>query len=685
MNYKIKNLKISNNALTRISPRAFITNVNLQHLDLSNNNIFFNESTQLTWTSLTELQSINLAHNDISLTEIPYSWRHNWLNLKTLNVSHNRIGSELDVLHLKFEQNEITVDLSHNLIRKVKFGTATIWSNNLYQSTFLSENRVINITNNPIICDCDSLHLAEILRGNMKSSVQHWFKFSGDKIICSAPENLKNQDITQVPFQDFVCSEEKCPKECKCNNIPYISEIYLGCDGNGLEKIPTLTSLSTKFLNLTLNLANNNLKRVDIALSERMIYNTLTSLILSNNNITTLTKEDLPMNINNILYIDGNHFKHINTSVLDTMKTLRSLKLGNNNFECDCESYELYRFVMQNKRIIEDLENITFACNNTRPLRAVNINDQNEINNKNIFCTNYQNFISTVILPIALVLLVVFVVAFIIIFNKELILIKLYGNPITRRCFASEKEYDALPYDVFVSYAHQDEQYVEEVLVPGLEETKNIKYKCLVHVRDFIPGRSISEQIVEAVENSKRTIICLSKHFIASDWAQHEFEIAHRRKRVVIVLVGELPTKDEMSSDFWQYVSSNTYLSCKDKWFWEKLQFALPHGNNSSSDGKHFGLTTVSKRLKLSDPQNSNLQSNGRNGIHLFSDESVTADEQPTTTRNSNESNVENGTANILALPRSSSPAPSTSTMTTSITPSPSPKPKREANINAIS
>ena len=145
--------------------------------------------------------------------------------------------------------------------------------------------------------------------------------------------------------------------------------------------------------------------------------------------------------------------------------------------------------------------------------------------------------------------------------NKELILIKLYGHPITRKCFKSDKEDSSLPYDVFISYAHQDEQYVEEVLVPGLEETKDIKYKCLVHVRDFVPGRNISEQIIEAVDNSKRTLICLSKHFVASDWAQHEFEIAHRRNRVIIVVVSdELPTKNEMSTDFWKYNTARVML-----------------------------------------------------------------------------------------------------------------------------
>ena len=217
---------------------------------------------------------------------------------------------------------------------------------------------------------------------------------------------------------------------------------------------------------------------------------------------------------------------------------------------------------------------------------------------------------------------------------------------------------------MFVSYAHQDEQYVEEVLVPGLEETKELKYKCFVHVRDFVPGRAISEQIVEAVDNSKRTLICLSKHFLASDWAKQEFEVAHRKNRVVIILVGELPSRNEMSEDIWNYIHNNTYLASDDKWFWEKLQYALPHGVDRSNGGTHFSLATVSDRLKFTKSSMARLEVNDINGIDLASDDFAMADEH------SNTNNIHTGhpTGNGSVQPnhnthRASSPV--TSSITT--------------------
>ena len=65
--------------------------------------------------------------------------------------------------------------------------------------------------------------------------------------------------------------------------------------------------------------------------------------------------------------------------------------------------------------------------------------------------------------------------------------------------------------------------FVEQVMVPKLEDDPDeFKYRCLVHVRDFVLGRSIIEQITEAVDTSSCTLIVLSTSFVESEWACHE-------------------------------------------------------------------------------------------------------------------------------------------------------------------
>ena len=269
-----------------------------------------------------------------------------------------------------------------------------------------------------------------------------------------------------------------------------------------------------------------------------------------------------------------------------------------------CEHSLGLRFLKEKREIVKDYRNVSFICDDVMTL-VTNIKEAGD------FCASVHKNIVLYVLPPVLVILLMLFVLFLCLYHKEKIFIWLYSNPRTRQFFMDDLDGRHLPYDVFISYAHQDSIFVETHLVPGLEDSDNIKYKCLVHVRDFVPGRNISEQIVEAVENSRRTLVCLSKSFLGSDWAKLEFEAAHSRNRVILVLVGEVPSKDEMGDVMHDYVSTNTYLDSKDPWFWEKLRYALPHQGNMKPKNKHVGRRSrrrvYSDHMQLINPSFSQL------------------------------------------------------------------------------
>ena len=82
----------------------------------------------------------------------------------------------------------------------------------------------------------------------------------------------------------------------------------------------------------------------------------------------------------------------------------------------------------------------------------------------------------------------------------------------------NEKEFD-----VFISYSNWDKEFVEDYMVPNLEdECNDIKYQCLLHERDFVPGLPILDQIYDAVKRSTCTMIILSSNFVESQWACQE-------------------------------------------------------------------------------------------------------------------------------------------------------------------
>ena len=88
-------------------------------------------------------------------------------------------------------------------------------------------------------------------------------------------------------------------------------------------------------------------------------------------------------------------------------------------------------------------------------------------------------------------------------------------------------EYKGDKYDAFVSFAHEDTDFIHNELAPKLEKESTEQFKLCLHTRDWIPGTWIIEQISTSVDNSRRTIIILSKNFLKSIWSLMEFRLAH--------------------------------------------------------------------------------------------------------------------------------------------------------------
>ncbi|XP_072949793.1 protein toll-like, partial [Epargyreus clarus] len=134
-------------------------------------------------------------------------------------------------------------------------------------------------------------------------------------------------------------------------------------------------------------------------------------------------------------------------------------------------------------------------------------------------------------------------------------------------------------YDVFVSYSHHDEEFVNK-LVERLESGPRPRRLCL-HYRDWMPGEWIPTQICESVRRSRRTLVVLSAHFLRSTWARAEFREAHAaalrdaRPRLVVLLL-EPPPPALLDHELRSFLNHNTYLRWGDPWFWDKLLHALP-------------------------------------------------------------------------------------------------------------
>ena len=141
------------------------------------------------------------------------------------------------------------------------------------------------------------------------------------------------------------------------------------------------------------------------------------------------------------------------------------------------------------------------------------------------------------------------------------------------------------PYDAFISYAHEDYLFVKDEMIPKLEEEAG--FSLCVHQRDFIPGHYIAENILQAIKDSKLTIVLLSPNFLQSKWCIYEFNMARMEsiysrdgENTVFVVMYDDIDMTYISHEMRQCLESESFLKFPDdesemQYFWHMLKDAL--------------------------------------------------------------------------------------------------------------
>jgi hypothetical protein len=145
---------------------------------------------------------------------------------------------------------------------------------------------------------------------------------------------------------------------------------------------------------------------------------------------------------------------------------------------------------------------------------------------------------------------------------------------------ANERLYE---YDVFVSYAEEDGDWVRNVLEPEVEGRWGVRL-CL-HYRDFHPGKQILDNIELCVNNSRRMMFVFSPYFACSRWCQLELSLglhnAMNHDETLLVLYFTNVAAEQLTAGMAAIFRSNTCLRWAERGreaaqFWRSLRAALP-------------------------------------------------------------------------------------------------------------
>jgi hypothetical protein len=102
-------------------------------------------------------------------------------------------------------------------------------------------------------------------------------------------------------------------------------------------------------------------------------------------------------------------------------------------------------------------------------------------------------------------------------------------------------------YDVFISYRHQDSEWVNQTLLPRLEAA-GLRVRT---DKDFEVGMAIEANVEDSIRQSRVTLLVLTPDYLASKWTDFEMalvdqlEPATRQRRVIPVMLQtcELPLR----------------------------------------------------------------------------------------------------------------------------------------------
>ncbi|CAH1795938.1 unnamed protein product [Owenia fusiformis] len=194
----------------------------------------------------------------------------------------------------------------------------------------------------------------------------------------------------------------------------------------------------------------------------------------------------------------------------------------------------------------------------------------------------YWYVVGTAIGLAVVLLILLFVIPYVMWQKRAIIIMKI------RHYFKGYEDDDGKEYDAFISYrsTQRDQNFVVNKMFYTLENIMG--FKTCVHFRDFIPGTAIADNIVNAVQTSRRTILILSPDYIKGEWTRLEYQLAQQemlklRNRIIPVMLEDI--LDEKIDENLRYIiESVTYIkyplgeedSKAETDFWERIRLAMP-------------------------------------------------------------------------------------------------------------
>ncbi len=427
---------------------------------------------------------------------------------------------------------------------------------------------------------------------------------------------LDNTNLTSIQREAF--ESLQLLQRLSVNNNPFlgrsleveglsgVSLTHLSLENIGLSELDDKVLASRKLM--VVKLSRNKIRSVN-----SFSFNPLTNLKeldLSQNQLNPWDEPILPAGSKlNVLNLASNRLTTVTPAMLQDLAKADLFQLSGNNLTCDCQLTAFAEWLRQTEKelssklqvLAEDMSKASVADVSTMDHTFEELSSQLS-SLKNLVCASpellrgtpvvkfhrYCTQFSWKVLATSLAVTVVIFIGLTAILYRYRWYVRYYAFLVKakrHKALNAARHQGTFQYDAFVSYSNEDSEFVNS-LVRTLESPPH-NFKLCVYERDFAVGSAITEEIVEAIHKSRRTIMVLSKAFARSQWCKWELHLAQhqlnqeKRDALVIVKLGAIP-KELIPAHLSVFLKTNIYLEweenmveARETLFWERLKSCL--------------------------------------------------------------------------------------------------------------
>ena len=402
--------------------------------------------------------------------------------IEWIDLSHTNMGAiDLPEFALIHNSTLKSLDISYNGIHFIK---KPVYCRQTDTSLIVPQIETVNINNNALQC--------------VTSTFFSYCDWSSMNRIFS-----RNNKLGQT--EGNICNSNK-------NNIlgfikPAINLEVLDLAGNQIQNGTLLSDIGLLHKLREVDLSSNGFHNFSVVLQN---MTGLRKLNLSNNNIGCLSLSTI-LQLNKL-----QNLKHKPEKI--------EVDLSGNLLSCSCECFDFFQWMMRTEVTLTDMDN--YQC-------KFNDGGKEDLN-KLVFvvakleslCFDDQWLNICMSLEVLTYILITLIcVSYRRRYDIKYIFLKMKLNRHKLRRILDTRNYT---YSAFVSCDHRDAKYfVYKKFLPNLE-THETKLKFCVAQRNFLVGATILDNIMRAINKSRKVIFIVSEYFLTSKWCQEELLLAHR-------------------------------------------------------------------------------------------------------------------------------------------------------------